>query len=409
MPLYKIQDFNPNYREEALDSRELKGIDIYTHTTNEKIGSIHDVLVDETGRFRYFVVDTGFWMSGKKVLFPVARCRIDRQSDRAYAVNIDRKEQLENMPDYNDSKVVDYDYEEQVRSIYRTSRIETPAAIAVEDSPPVEMWATVEDSPPIEAVGVEGISSPRTVQPPVSSTPAVPPPVVTPPQPTTPKQETPAYERDLVDKTPIVETSATVEDSPPLEAKPLGTEDISRHKVVAPPASSTPVVPPSVPTPSQPAISRRETYSYDYERDPDLYQLNERDHYKFKLYEERLVASKSRRKTGDVSIGKRVETSTASASVPVEKEKVVIERNTPQDIGKVVNRNEANFNKDTVARMDVYEETADIDKQTVVKEEVEVRKEVIRDTVEASEEIRREELEVDTEGRRRLDNEKRAF
>ncbi|MBE9166579.1 DUF2382 domain-containing protein [Pleurocapsales cyanobacterium LEGE 06147] len=125
------------------------------------------------------------------------------------------------------------------------------------------------------------------------------------------------------------------------------------------------------------------------------------DHQKFKLYEERLIASKSRRKTGDVSIGKRVETSTAHASVPVEKERVVIERNTPEDAGKVVNRDRVDFDKDKdeVARMEVYEETADIDKQTVVREEVDVKKEVVRDTVEASGEVRREELEINTEGR----------
>jgi uncharacterized protein (TIGR02271 family) len=329
MPLYRIQDFNPNYREEAFDNRDFKGIDVYSPSTNEKIGSIDDVLVDETGHFRYFVVDTDFKISGKKITLPVARCRMDRESDRFYVEGLDHKEQVEQMPDYNGIGGVDYYYEEQIRSIFRTPNVETSEP--VEESLPVEMAVSVEDSLPVEVLEVEAILRRRSVRPPVAT--------------------------------------------------------------------------PSQPSSPQPTTPERETYSFDYKRDPDLYQLNERDHQKFKLYEERLIASKSRHKAGEVSIGKRVETSTAHASVPVEKERVVIERNTPE--GKVVNPNEVDFDRDKneVARMEVYEETADIDKQTVVKEEVEVKKEVVRDTVEASEEVRREELEVDTQGR--LNNEKR--
>jgi hypothetical protein len=77
MPLFKIGDFNPNYREEAFDGADVKGLDVHAGRTDEKIGSIYDVLVDETGSFRYFVIDTGFWIFGKKVLLPVGRCRVD--------------------------------------------------------------------------------------------------------------------------------------------------------------------------------------------------------------------------------------------------------------------------------------------------------------------------------------------
>jgi uncharacterized protein (TIGR02271 family) len=48
--------------------------------------------------------------------------------------------------------------------------------------------------------------------------------------------------------------------------------------------------------------------------------------------------------------------------------------------------------------MEVYEETADIQKQAFVREEVNVRKEVAHDTVEATETLRREELQVDADG-----------
>lgn len=56
------------------------------------------------------------------------------------------------------------------------------------------------------------------------------------------------------------------------------------------------------------------------------------------------------------------------------------------------------FNEGEVSRVDVYEETADIQKQAFVREEVKVRKEVEQDVVSAKETIRREELDVETNG-----------
>jgi hypothetical protein len=69
MPLIKIADFNPNYRQDAFDGEDVKGLDVYGGKTAEKIGTIHDVLVDEQGRFRYFVIDTGFWILVSRFCF----------------------------------------------------------------------------------------------------------------------------------------------------------------------------------------------------------------------------------------------------------------------------------------------------------------------------------------------------
>ncbi len=62
--------------------------------------------------------------------------------------------------------------------------------------------------------------------------------------------------------------------------------------------------------------------------------LNDQDHQTFKLYQERLIANKTRTKTGSVGIGKHIETETARVSVGIDKERVVIERVTPADGGK---------------------------------------------------------------------------
>ncbi|MEG4530199.1 DUF2382 domain-containing protein [Microcoleus sp. D2_18a_D3] len=303
MLLYKIEDFNPNYREAAFNGEDIKGLDIYAGNTDEKIGSIDTALVDETGRFRYFVVDTGFWIFGKKVLVPVALCRVEVDAERIYATGLKSKDQAERLPRYEDGMVVDYDYEEQVRGVYRT--------LTVEASAPVEASLPLETSLPVQA------SAPVSMSRSVSN-----------------------------------------------QARAAGYD--------------------------------RNTYTY--EQEPQLYQMNEREHHKFRLYEERLVAEKSRHKTGEVAIGKRVETETARVSIPTEKERVVIESITPENAGARVIR-DTPFKQEKVMRMEVYEETADIKKEAFVREEVNIRKEVETEIVEARETLRREELDVKTEGR----------
>jgi uncharacterized protein (TIGR02271 family) len=117
-----------------------------------------------------------------------------------------------------------------------------------------------------------------------------------------------------------------------------------------------------------------------------------------RLYEERLVVDKDRQKTGEVAIGKHIEVESASASVPIEKERIVIERVASGDTTAVTPGADA-FDGGETIWMEVHEETPDIHKEAFVREEVSFRKEVIQETVNAEETVRREELDVDTQGR----------
>ncbi|MCY7320962.1 MAG: DUF2382 domain-containing protein [Phormidesmis sp. CAN_BIN36] len=137
--------------------------------------------------------------------------------------------------------------------------------------------------------------------------------------------------------------------------------------------------------------------TYHYSMDADLYDIDESKNSSLKLYQERLIANKTRQKTGEVTVGKRVETETARVSVPIEKERVVIERSTPGSTS--VTPGSTAFQEGEVARVEVYEETPDIHKEAFVREEVRVKKVVEQDTVTAEEQIRREELDIDTQGR----------
>jgi uncharacterized protein (TIGR02271 family) len=299
MSLHKIKDFDPNYNNHS-DDPDIKGLSMYAG--NEKMGSIYDVLVDDEGKFRYLVIDTGGWIMGKKVLLPIGHARIDYKGKRVYADSL-TKTQVEALPEFTDGMLMDYDKEEQVRGVYRSA-----------------MPKMQQNAPTASGVGYAGASSaPMTTN-----------------------------------------TTATLD----LDAGYAGYD--------------------------------RDTYGY--EKEPELYGLNEQNHPNLKLYEERLIASKNRQKTGETVISKRVETETANASVGIEKERVVVER-IPVNSGTVVTPGEANFQAGEVSRMDVYEEVPEFHKEAFVREEVRVTKVVDQETATAQEQLRREELDVDTEGR----------
>ncbi len=306
MALYKIKDFDPDYRDH-FEGHDIKGMDLYSG--DQKIGSVNDVLVDEEGRFRYLIINTGAWIFGKQVMLPIGRARIDYSDNHAYADGL-TKDQVEALPEFTEDLKIDYDHEEQVRNVYRP----TAATAATSLSAPLEASASLDSPVPLDGEAYTGSS--MGVAPGIAATPAT-------------------YDHD--------------------------------------------------------------TYSYD-DHDADLYAIDDTKHPSLKLYQERLVASKTRAKTGEVAIGKRVETETTRVSVPVEKERVVIERSTPGS-GTVVTPDASAFQEGEVARVEVYEETPDIRKEAFVREEVTVKKVVEQDTVTAEEQIRREELDVDTQGR----------
>lgn len=116
MPLKLIKDFAPNYVND-FDGNDIIGFNVYVEQTGEKVGSIKDILVDQDGYFRYFVVDFGLWIFNKQVILPVGRSRIDHEAQRVYFLGINRQ-QAETFPEYNERILVDDDYEAQIRANY---------------------------------------------------------------------------------------------------------------------------------------------------------------------------------------------------------------------------------------------------------------------------------------------------
>lgn len=271
MPLYKLEEFDPQYRE-TFGGDDVKSLDLYTEG-GIKVGSVADALVDQDGRFRYLVIETGFDTFGKKILLPIGLSRINYALQRVYVDGLS-KQQVEMLPEYNENLAVDEVYEEKVRSVFRPTNSDF------------------------------------------------------------------IYDRD----------------------------------------------------------------TYNYQQEPSLYDLSEQNHQTLRLYEERLIANKRRIKTGEVTVGKHIETETARVEVPVKKERVVIERIPATEAETVVNPNELQFQEGEVARIEVYEETPEIRKEAFVREEVRVTKLVDQDTVEAEDTIRREELDINTTGELQIEN-----
>jgi len=123
MTLMKLNDCCPNHTKELFDGHDITNFSVYANDSDDndqdKVGSVKGVLVDETdGHFRYFIVDTGFWVFGKKVLLPVGLAQLNYDKERLYVAGL-TKEQVENLPEFSDDLKIDNDYEERVRSAYR--------------------------------------------------------------------------------------------------------------------------------------------------------------------------------------------------------------------------------------------------------------------------------------------------
>ncbi len=69
--------------------------------------------MDEHGQFHYFIVNSGLWGFGKKVMLPVGRIQIDNDGRHMRALGF-TKEQTENLSEFNDSLKIDHNYEERV-------------------------------------------------------------------------------------------------------------------------------------------------------------------------------------------------------------------------------------------------------------------------------------------------------
>lgn len=265
MALLKIKDFDPRYKE-TLGGDGLQGFDVYTDVGNDKVGTVQDILVSESGQLRYLIVEVGFWIFGKSVLVPVGRCRVNNDHKRIFLSGFSKR-QAEQLPEFNEKLRVDKDYERRVRGVYRHQQ--TPATAAT--VPLTDLYGPSATAVPSDS------AAHRPSQPPVDY------------------RHEPQIQQPLAGHHSIADRHQT---SHPVKPEGLGVE----HPVQPPVMQSHPASatgwpgnvgqPPVMTEPASPVAPDPvdATVNDPDEQDPFFYDLDEKDRLIMKLYQERLMA-----------------------------------------------------------------------------------------------------------------------
>jgi uncharacterized protein (TIGR02271 family) len=123
--------------------------------------------------------------------------------------------------------------------------------------------------------------------------------------------------------------------------------------------------------------------------------LEDEDELRVQRTEEELRVGTREREAGRMNVRKRVRTDREQVRVPTRREEVNVER-----VPMNEERTGAEIGEDEVS-MPVVEEEAVVGKQSMVKEEVRVRKDVVQDEEVVEEDVRKEEVDVDDRTERR--------
>jgi uncharacterized protein (TIGR02271 family) len=128
--------------------------------------------------------------------------------------------------------------------------------------------------------------------------------------------------------------------------------------------------------------------------------LNDTDELRVQRSEEELRTGTREREAGRLNVRKRMRTDREQVRVPTRREEVSVDRVPVNEEGTG-----AEIGEDEVS-VPVVEEEAVVGKQSVVKEEIRVRKDVVQDEEVVEEDVRKEEVDVDdqTTGRAGRDN-----
>ncbi|MHA0044073.1 PRC and DUF2382 domain-containing protein [Deinococcus sp. PEB2-63] len=109
--LIPITELIRDHNYDLGETYDIVGRHAYAHN-GEKVGTVRDLLTDDSGRTRYFVLDVGSWFSTKEVMIPVGAARIE--DDGIYFDQL-TKEQVKDMSTYTAGQ--DYTYDSQVEDV----------------------------------------------------------------------------------------------------------------------------------------------------------------------------------------------------------------------------------------------------------------------------------------------------
>ena len=112
MALMVIDDYNVDAHSQA-DQYRIKGFEVRSDLvagaiasqTEEKLGTVANLVVNDAGMIQYIVVDLGLAPSGRQVLLPADKARVDASHQRVYATGI-TKDQAERLPEFNPANLM---------------------------------------------------------------------------------------------------------------------------------------------------------------------------------------------------------------------------------------------------------------------------------------------------------------
>ncbi len=154
MNLYRIGDRHPNYPDTLFNGRDLKGSDVYS-AEGHNMGSVHDLLVDETDQLQYLVIGA---KGRKKLLLPISYCADVPDQSRVQVRSLNKRE-FGQLPEYDDSQLREPG---QALQIYTMAPLER--SHAVELTAPVDSLGTAQ-APAVSATANPFQSQPERSQP----------------------------------------------------------------------------------------------------------------------------------------------------------------------------------------------------------------------------------------------------
>lgn len=144
MTFLRLSELGPQYQK-SMGIQDMRGFEVYTER-QEKVGRIADILVDQTGRFQYFVVNLQPTAASQQVLLGLKQGQVDFDRQRVYVSKLSHRDVM-NLPHYTNQTTLTT---ETVGSTNPLLSTPVEASRPLQVSTPVEVSAPLENSTALE-------------------------------------------------------------------------------------------------------------------------------------------------------------------------------------------------------------------------------------------------------------------
>lgn len=120
MPLDRISDRCPNYRQTYFEGNDLKGLSVWD-INDQKVGYVTDIILDESGEIAYLVVTVGSGLATwfgerRKVVLPASLYDENRARNCIVVRQLSQRE-IKALPSYEQNQDLDAAYEAELKQV----------------------------------------------------------------------------------------------------------------------------------------------------------------------------------------------------------------------------------------------------------------------------------------------------